>query len=181
MKDNSHDLEILDKRIEIWRKRAADASRAQRLDPDAKDPNSGLSNKDTAKQYEKNIQELNQHRNAIKNGKDYTPTTEITAISKEDVGKKLEYSKTARMKVKIINPETGNEEEEERSINDFEDFIIPEAHHAIEKENRKRKWNYAETIQGNKFTRIIGLRGGKANREAAHKIRMEEKLDSGKK
>jgi len=33
----------------------------------------------------------------------------------------------------------------------------------------------------NKFTRIFAGRGGKANREAQHKIIMESKLDSGTK
>lgn len=42
----------------------------------------------------------------------------------------------------------------------------------ITEENRKRRWNYAASRE-----RL----GGEANREAAHRIRMESKLDSGEK
>ena len=48
-------------------------------------------------------------------------------------------------------------------------------------ESRRRTTKFANTIQGNKFTRIVAGRGGKANREAQHKIIMESPLDSGTK
>jgi len=111
-----------------------------------------------------------------------------------------------------------------RSINELEDYYIPEAQNKIEKENRARKFAYAERLQ-NRRGGLIGLSkaaarfatgsylgvgatlglgaighpiiGGaaaagilaapftkedkRANREAAHKIIMEVKLDSGTK
>lgn len=68
-----------------------------------------------------------------------------------------------------------------KTIKQMENNVIPDAKNAKLTESRRRTTNYANTIQGNKFTRIIGTRGGKANREAQHKIIMESKLDSGTK
>lgn len=62
-----------------------------------------------------------------------------------------------------------------RSMNNFEDTLIPDAHHEIERESRRRKRAYADQIT--RFGRIWGPLGSKANREAAHKVRMEAKIE----
>lgn len=56
-----------------------------------------------------------------------------------------------------------------RSMNDLEDHAIPDAHHAIDRVNRERKNNYA---------RRKARWGGRANREAEHKIIMDTKIDT---
>ncbi|PIR68353.1 hypothetical protein COU49_01390 [Candidatus Nomurabacteria bacterium CG10_big_fil_rev_8_21_14_0_10_35_16] len=60
------------------------------------------------------------------------------------------------------------------SINQLEDTIMPEARHKVEAESKARKRAYADRIGGKKLW-------GSTNREAAHKIRMGAKLDSGAK
>ncbi len=56
-----------------------------------------------------------------------------------------------------------------RSMNDLEDHVIPDAHHAIDRVNRERKNSYA---------RRKARWGGRANREAEHKIIMDTKIDT---
>jgi hypothetical protein len=69
-----------------------------------------------------------------------------------------------------------------RSINQLEDYDIPHAHHEIEEENRKRQWEYAAKLGSglNKAWNLL-ISGGEYSvygaNEAAHKIRMEAKLE----
>ncbi len=57
---------------------------------------------------------------------------------------------------------------------------------SIVKENRRRKWNYADTTESGlgrvkDFVFSGGQNSYKGSREAAHKIRMEQKIDTGEK
>jgi hypothetical protein len=86
--------------------------------------------------------------------------------------------KAADALAKIANGLSG------RSINSLEDKYIPEAHHLVEAETKRRQQIFANTTEGG-FGRIkdFVLSGGqnsyKGSIEAAHKIRMDAKLDSG--
>src|SRR3989338_6601659 len=71
------------------------------------------------------------------------------------------------------------------SINDLEDNIIPDARHDVEAETKSRQRAYAD--RATRFGRNVTVWGktfyigNRANREAAYKIRMGAKLDSGEK
>jgi len=71
-----------------------------------------------------------------------------------------------------------------RSINNLEDYAIPEAHHHIEEENRNRRLTYANYISNGILPNIDFLNaggrwvGGRAQAEAAHKIRMKAKIEN---
>lgn len=178
LRDVSHDIEQLENRIKIWRERAKDSNdRVNAL------RNAGVAA--TAPEFiaaiaagrtaSDNLQELKDHRLAIKNGTDFTPTA-VSAINPAHAGHLQTYSTSARV---MYNGAL-------RSINDFEDTLIPHAHHEIERENRNRKWAYANqrTQPRGRFMRalrFIGTGGqydARAEREAAHKIIMEDKLES---
>jgi hypothetical protein len=69
-----------------------------------------------------------------------------------------------------------------RSMNNYEDTIIPGAHHAIENESRRRKRIFADTTEGRlgrakNFVFSGGQSSHKGSVEAAHKIRMEAKIE----
>ena len=70
-----------------------------------------------------------------------------------------------------------------RSINNFEDDIIPGAKHHLENEKRGVRGGYINQIKERKFANLMFNPGysGYADDEAIHKIRMETKLDSGAK
>jgi hypothetical protein len=195
LRDTSHDIEIIDNKLKLWRTRAADSARASSADKEGIDLNTGMSNEKTNKLYQKYIQELNKHRNAIKDGKDYTSTrvldekgnedieqskkvAQISAINKSDIDengyvKNMEYSKTATKTIKIVNHKTGKEEiKEDVSINELEDYLIPEAKHAIQKESRRRTTAFANR-KGS-----WGKYSSTANKEARYKIIMESKIES---
>lgn len=187
LRDVSHDIEQLDNRLKTWRERATDARRASaggRGGDDSRMFSAALgrnfTNDELQTASENNIAELRAHRNAIKNGEDFTPTA-VSAIDPAHAGHVQTYSTRTRTAATAAHPRG-------RSINDLEDIDIPLAHHHIEVENRNRKWNYARTTESN-WTRVKGHLLGreqfqysqKGAREAAHKIRMEAKLDSGEK
>ena len=163
----SHEIEELDKRIKTARDNAKDAAGRASADPGGftTDPLTGVrvSNADAARDASNRLNDLKRQKSAIKNGRVETATDGVT-----------QYDGSMHR----IN---GN------SINDLEDNLIPHAHNEIEQENRTRKWAMANNISG------IGSRawntfwtGGtysmhRGVNEAAHKIRMEAKLDSGTK
>jgi len=172
MKEVSRLNEELEKRIKAWREKASDASRAARTDPHAIDPNTGLSNRDSAKKFEAERQQLSAHKKAIKNGTDYTPTA-LTAINPAQIGVLQNYS--TRNKT-MVNGTL-------RSITELEDNIIPEAKRKLEIEKRAVREGYIANIKLNKFINSMFKPeySGYADDEAIHKIRMELKLDSGAK
>lgn len=104
---------------------------------------------------------------AIKTAKDNNITTGPNSIAS------MKAAKKAFMQTLIVA--TGNNAGKSAAV--LYDQAEDEKADILE-ENRKRKWSYAKTIQGNVFTKALLIRGGKANREAAHKIRMEEKIES---
>ena len=182
LREVSHDIEQLDNRIKVWRERASDAARAVRggfggNNSSVFDNTLGrlLTNTEVAGRSETNLEELKAHRNAIKDGRDFNPTN-ASAINPGQVGVVQNYSTRTR----VGGVATG------ASINDLEDTLIPEAHHNIEIEDRRRKWAFADATQGalGQTVRMIFKAGEHSvggAREAAHKIRMEAKLDSGEK
>jgi len=155
LRTNSHELETLDKRIKIARENATDLASKARLDPTgtATDPITGA-----------------------------TTTNKLAAISAANKLADLKGEKKARKDAGTFTDSTGTVHNftsntttgtaTGRSINNLEDIDIPHAHAEIEKENRDRKWAYVKAKS---------RWGGRANKEAAHKIRMEAKLDSGDK
>lgn len=153
LRANSHEIELIDKRITTARQNLTDA-------------NARFGGGSTqARAAGTILADLKGERSARKNGNTFTTSTGLTHnFSLNRVG----------------GVATG------ASINDLEDDIIPHAHGAIETENRRRRWNYAATTEG-RFGQAKDwlLSGGqnsyKGSREAAHKIRMEHKLDGGKK
>jgi hypothetical protein len=180
LRDVSHDIEQLDNRMKVWRERAADTGRAARLNATG---DSGLrnaagamlNNEQANKLAENNLAELREHKNAIKNGVDFTPTA-VSAINPAHAGHIQTYSTRTR----VGGVATG------ASINELEDNLIPEAHHHVEVENRRRRGIYADTTEGGlgrvkDFFFTGGQHSHKGAREAAHNIRMEMKLDSGTK
>jgi hypothetical protein len=200
LRANSHDLETLDKRIAAARQNANDLNSKETTDPNlvntrkaaiaaasalpANDPTkaaalataTAMDIEDPIKVAAKKeandkLAELKAHKDAIKKAQNFTPTA-LTAIPGQAAGVTIQYSTTNR-----IN---------NRSIEDLENDAIPHAHAEIEKENRKRKWDYADSEQGAwsqtiNFITSGGQHSFAGEKEAGHKIKMEEKLDSGKK
>jgi len=176
MLDVSHDIEQLDNRLKVWRERAADTARAARLnatgDSGLRDATGAILNNTQANILaENNLGELRQHRNAIKNGVDFTPTA-VSAINPAHAGNVQNYSTRTR----VGGVATG------ASINELEDNLIPQAHHAIQHENRRIRGVYANTtesglgrIKNALFT--LGQSSHKGSREASHNIRMETKIE----
>jgi len=69
-----------------------------------------------------------------------------------------------------------------RSINNLEDTDIPAAHHEVERETKRRQRIYADTTERGGVMRYVfsgGQYSQKGATAAAHKIRMDAKLDSG--
>ncbi|TSC77984.1 MAG: Uncharacterized protein G01um101424_118 [Parcubacteria group bacterium Gr01-1014_24] len=177
LRDVSHDIEQLDNRIKTWRDRSRDRAERVRVlngDPNATQAERGAAAVE-AREAVDNLRELNTHRRAIKDGENFTPTA-VSAINLADVGVVQAYSTRAR----VGGVATG------ASINQLEDTFIPQVQHEIERENRDRKWayaNYTEMGGGGirNFFRAIGLqRAGdneESRREAAHKIIMEAKVE----
>ena len=188
---NSHEIELIDKKIATARQNLNDANaRFGAKSPQADDAGEILN-------------DLKGQRSARKNGNTFTDST----------GRLHDFS------LNRVGGIAGG-----ASINQLEDDIIPSARGAIEKENRARKWAYAESLQNRRGKLIamskaaaLGFAGSKlgigatlglgalghpivggamvagalaipfaqedkkANREAAHKIIMGVKLDSGEK
>ena len=188
LKTNSHKLEELDKRINVARQNANDLNSKETTDPikvaarktaitaasalAANDPTkaaalaaaTAMDVEDSAKVAAKKdandkLAELKAHKDAIKKAQNFTPTA-LTATPGQPAGTTIAYSTTNRVN--------------NRSIEDLENQAIPDAHKAIEDENRTRKGAYANRIENKIFW-------GKTNKAASHKIRMETKLDSGTK
>ncbi len=69
-----------------------------------------------------------------------------------------------------------------RSINDYEDDILPKLKHDIDTENKGRAVSYASAIENNFLQKVSFINAGmaKGQREAANRIRAGAKLDSGK-
>ena len=204
LSSNSHELDVLDKRIKGATENAAALSAAARSDP------ANTTKQDAAKAANEVVVDLRAEKKALKSGDSSYTRTSAERIAKEGATATFTNNKSANGK----------------SINQLEDHDIPDAHHAIEKENRARKVAYAERIQ-NRHGTLIGLSkaaargiiggagayklgvgtiglgalaahpviGGvvaagilaapltqedkRGNREAAHKIIMDVKLDSG--
>lgn len=164
LRQNSHELEILDKQIAKARENANDLkARAQRAPNELSneyDANGKpLTNDEATKAAQNKLADLKAEKRARKDAKSFTDSNGVVHDKYKD-------------SAGVIRKFTENVSSNGRSINELEDHVIPHAHHEIEKENRNRKWNYAKAKS---------IWGGRANKEAAHKIRMEAKMDSGEK
>lgn len=62
------------------------------------------------------------------------------------------------------------------SQNDYEDTIVPEAKHAINKENHERMGNFAHNLEANPFWGDAFFRRSQEVHDSAHEIRMGTKL-----
>jgi hypothetical protein len=152
LKEVSSELELVDKKITSAREDASDAARRF---------GSGSAEARTAGQV---VDYLKDYKTGIKTGS-----------------------------ASVFNPTTGVNENKSHlkrdgnSIKNLESAIIPEAKAKVLRETRERKQAYADATT--KFSTIkipwVGNFNNplvnRANREAAHKIKMENKLDSGEK
>jgi len=110
------------------------------------------------------------------------------AIKKgEDMkGKNIQYFDENQV-VQYINDDFSNvnagvdAQGNKRTIQQIEDNEIHHKKQEIQKENRNRKWTYADTTNSGFRNTMTVLGGGswKGNREAANKIRMEAKIEKG--
>jgi hypothetical protein len=163
---NSHELEELDKRIKTARERASDASRRSRTNgPLNVNPATSLTYGAEATAAENTLADLTGEKRARKDAGTFTTSGGVV----------LNFT---------TNTTTGAAGG--ASINQMEDHIIPDAHHAVEAETKRRQGIFATTIQSgfNKtvnFIQTAGLHSAAGANEAAHKIRMDAKLDSGEK
>jgi len=127
---------------------------------------------------DKGLEDERQKKNdSVRGSNDYNDA--VNAIARLKAEKKGIKDGTAQNAPKVIGGENNG-----KTIHDLENSstgIITTLKNQKQTESRTRTTNFANTIQGNKFTRIFAGRGGKANREAQHKIIMESKLDSGTK
>jgi hypothetical protein len=153
----SHDIEILDRDMENARKKSNDLRLIAQADP------TNTTKQDEYKRATEVLRDIRDEKTALKNG-------DLSYARRTRGGGSVFFTSDGTMTGRQNNrTRDGN-----HSINDMEDNIIPHAHGEIERENRRRKWKYANTVQGRFFST-------KTAREAAHKIRMEAKLDSGNK
>ncbi len=191
LRANSAELQEIDRIIEAKTKASKTAAAAYGT------------NSEEARKAGMVVQNWRNRRSALKDSKDYKGDIEVKLV-KETVTKRDKDGKEYKEEVeKIVTTQTeknaksysnnnlgtykdaeGNEKK--KSINYYEDEAIPHAHHAVEEENKNRKWEYAKSQQagGSRFVGYV-LSGGaytkKASREATHNIRTEAKIkDVGK-
>ena len=206
----SHDLDSLDKQIKAARENAADLNSKETTNPDlvkakkeaisdaSKLPDgaektaalaaaTAMDVDDPAKVMAKKeandkVAELKARKKAIKDGDLSFETTYLTDSS-------LQKGQTKTIYFTDTKDGTGkqnNKTTKGRSINNLETVDIPDAHHEIEKANREIKTAYANKISSDKTYVIQSLlhpfkHSPAADKEAAHKIIMDVKLDSGEK
>jgi hypothetical protein len=159
---NSHELEQLDKRIKVARENASDAASASRA---ASPTDADYAAKQArAKVTADLVVNLRGERSALKDGSTTFTRSTARVLAGESTTAVFTNNRTAATAAHPLG----------RSINDLEDHDIPDAHHAVEAETKSRQRDYADRIENKWFW-------GRSNREAAQKIRMGAKLDSGEK
>lgn len=122
-----------------------------------------------------NLTALKAQKTALRKGEDYHEKIKDENGDPKDIGG--DYSKTA------VHT---NKDGTTRSIKSYEDDLIPEAKGALKALNAQRKFGYAKGMDkwGSKIFNYItsaGMHSGIGANEAAYKIRMDMKLDSGTK
>ncbi len=202
----SHEITEIDKRIEG----AIKANKAAQASLNAEDAEKGTPGtpgyvpasagyaaaKTKAKETADRVNDLRKQRGSIKNATGTTTNTAdltadlatrralaagLTAGSDEAAQAAADiHAITVALNVAAKAASLGN-----RSMNNFEDTIIPEAHHKIENESRNRKRTYANTVESplgrvKDFLLSGGQSSYKESKEAAHKIRMGAKIEEGK-
>ncbi len=167
----THQLEMLDKKIQSTRQDKLDWESRARIDPNAMstfvDPNTGrtVTNKEAAKLAAKRLQELKDHKTAIMRGREAT----VTRLTDDNV----QAGQTVTINYSATNPNgTPNTNSaltaSGHNISEMQDFIIPEKHSDIAHAEHERLTGLADKLR---------RYGGRANMEAQHKIRMHVKLD----
>lgn len=157
LKTNSHNIAQIDKRIKMATENANALTAASKAD------SGDLVKKAAAKEATEIVTDMRKERKALKDG----ATGHTRSAARIAAGEATAVTFTDNRTAATAAHPHG------LSINNLEDDIIPAAKHKIEIENRDRKQRYAERLQKKWFW-------GRTNRAAAHKIRMEAKLDSGK-
>jgi len=176
------EIEKLDKTIEKTGKAEYDArSRMTMLEKTGQTGTQDYADaKDEYKRVSDNHVALKAQKKHLREGKDYSGT-----LTNEDGTTKTvarDYSKEAR---NIVKDKNGNVVSD-RSIKDYEDDLIPEMKSKLKTLNAQRKFGYASGMDkwGGKIFNYItsaGMHSGIGANEAAYKIRMDMKLDSGTK
>ena len=155
---NAKEIETVDKLIEKKRQEASDAERKLKA---ASTPTEKSTAQTNLRNANNELEDAKNRKTDLREGRNHTDLYGVTA------GTTYNYATSA---VTTAGGTIDNLEKQKRvDVQNITD------------ENRDRFNKFAKTIEGNKFTKIFASRGGKANREAAHKIRMEVKLDSGTK
>jgi len=156
LRGKSHELGELDKKIKSARQAQLDTAGILKLDP------GNEAKTKAAKEASDKFQNLLAEKKSIKTATKITSTT----------GKVFDGDKKE------------NRSKNGRTIDQLEDEDIPTAKHEIETENRTRRWNYAQKLEGRfnrgwNFVFSGGQYSYKGAEEASHKIRMEAKIPSG--
>lgn len=140
--------------------------------------NLNAAERDLQERLNANANDLRLFDTAIKNARE-----ELDDAHKSGDANRITAASTALETAKTNKRDLKNR----AGITNLERNVIPQAKQDIEDENRRRKWNYAEKLESatNRALNFI-LSGGqyalrRGSNEAAHKIRMEMKLDSGEK
>ena len=193
LRGSSHEIEQIDKRIDA----AIKANKAAQAAVNA-DPTNQIA-RGRAITTANRVNDLRQQKSDIKNANGDQENTAYLNTNLANRQAVLQLAQQGGNQADIVQAEgdlhsaqvaiqtaAAAARDNYRSINNYEDTIIPEAHHHIEAENRIRKTDYAESKQGAWSQTISFITSGgqhsfAGEREAGHKIIMEEKLDSGKK
>ncbi|MFA5936835.1 MAG: hypothetical protein WC822_03080 [Candidatus Paceibacterota bacterium] len=188
----SHEIGEIDKRIEASIK--ADKAAQSALNAARGTPGEQAA-RETALTTSNRVRDLRQQRSNIKNANGNATNTQHLNTDRNNRQDLLNLAQQAGNANEIAQAESDLHSAEvalqvaaaaanngNRSMNNYEDTIIPEAHHAIENESRRRKRIYANTTQGTlgqakSFIFSGGQHSFRGAREAANKIRMEAKIE----
>ncbi len=106
--------------------------------------------------------------------------------AKDSIDKSQNSLNTLNQVQKNLKDKANTEGETRESLNEFEGNIIPQMKRNIERTNKQRQWNYADSFAhkstvGHAVSWVwnVGDYSAGAEHEAAHKIKMGAKIESG--
>lgn len=184
---SSNNLETLNSQIKTARERSSDADKVLKADPGniAKQTDAQVAAQEVLdlRQLKKEIREMRgasaPMATTVAAAADAAVTATTTAVESAAHTALVKAAKEANMFADAANASAANGN---RSINDLEYMMIPEAKNKVTIESSSRKRNYADSIskKSNKVWSTI-FSGGQYSHaganEAAHKIRMDIKIE----
>ena len=175
----SIEIEKLDKSIEKTSQADTDAGNRVRLVKEQGFTPADQEYKDAVEEHKitsDNLQTLKAQQTALRKGEDFTGGIKEKDATGKTITKNIDknYKKTAR---NIVKDKQGKIISD-RSIEDYEDDLIPDATNTLKRSNMKRKFGYAAGMNtmGYKAVDYIfsgGMNSGIGSNEAMHKIIME--------